>query len=196
MLKSSSNPINPTALVTTFRTLAFSQSAGDGSYVVPAVIEAAFDFDVLGQLTIVTLEAPATITGHFSTNTPKSELTRVEVEIDTAALLNSMMSQVREIVHSAQLRAKAAVKNLLQATLDGKLASCNENGPIVDQYSHTVDSKKRQYNDVRSQPCSGKPSKRPRFEGLSLLTEAARGIDRVVDNLHNRDENRGAWASV
>jgi hypothetical protein len=104
VLAASSNPINPTTIVTTFRTLAFSEHCANGDYIQPLILEVLIDLNILGNVFAVTLEAPGTMRGHFSCDAEEAEpvgLLKVDIQIDTAALLVSMMAQARLAVRKA-----------------------------------------------------------------------------------------------
>jgi hypothetical protein len=104
LLGASSNPINPTTIVTTFRTLASSEHCANGDYMQPLILEIVIDLNVLGNTVAVTVEAPGTVRGDFSCNTEEAGpagLLKVDIQIDTAALLVSMMAQARLAVRKA-----------------------------------------------------------------------------------------------
>jgi hypothetical protein len=107
LASSSSSPINPTTIVTTFRTPEFSERNADGDYILPIIFEAVLDLNILGNTITVTVEAPGTVQGTFSCNVEEAkagasaELLKVDIQIDTATLLISMMSQARMAVRKA-----------------------------------------------------------------------------------------------
>lgn len=119
LLAASSTPINPTAVVTTFRALAFSERVDEGDYILPIVMEAVFDLDVLGHFMTVTIEAPGTIQGSFVGNNHIAgpvELLKIEVQLDTSAMLKSMMTEARSVVRKALVVATEIATNLLHST--------------------------------------------------------------------------------
>jgi hypothetical protein len=104
LLAASSSPINPTTIVTTFRTLAFSERNADGDYILPLVMEAVIDLNILGNIVAVAVEAPGTVLGTFACNAEQAgpaELLKIDIQIDTSALLVSMMAQARSAVRNA-----------------------------------------------------------------------------------------------
>jgi hypothetical protein len=104
LLAASSNPINPTTVVTTFRTLTFAEHFTNGVHIQPLILEIVIDLKVLGNTVAVTVEAPGTVRGFFSCNAEEAGpagLLKVDIQIDTAALLTSMMAQGRLAVRKA-----------------------------------------------------------------------------------------------
>jgi len=105
LLSHSSNPISPTTVVTTFRTLAFSERTEEGTYAIPLIFEAIIDLNILqGNLIAFNVEAPGTIHGNFSCSSEPAgpvELLSIDISIDTTALLQSMMAQARIAVRRA-----------------------------------------------------------------------------------------------
>jgi hypothetical protein len=104
LLAAYSNPINPTTVVTTFRTLTFAEHCSNGDYIQPLILEIVIDLNILGNTVAVTVKAPGTMRGHFSCNMEEegpAGLLKVDIQIDTAALLVSMMAQARLAVRKA-----------------------------------------------------------------------------------------------
>jgi hypothetical protein len=121
LASSSSSPINPTTIVTTFRTLEYSERNADGDYILPLIFEAVIDLNILGNTVAVTMKAPGTVRGTFTSNVEEAqvvglgptELLKVDIQIDTAALLLSMMSQARMAVRKAVGFATVVASHLL-----------------------------------------------------------------------------------
>ena len=106
----SADPVQPTTIVTTFRTLAFCEATDEG-YVLPLVLEVVLDLTILGNLHTVRVEAPGTIEGTFVGG--DSILDSVQVQLDTGALLQSMMKVAREAVRHAVSEAITIVSHVL-----------------------------------------------------------------------------------
>jgi hypothetical protein len=104
LLAASNNPINPTTIITTFRTLDFSEHCTNGDYIQPLILEVVIDLNILGNTVAVTVEAPGIVRGDFSCNAEENGpagLLKVDIQIDTSALLVSMMAQARLAVRKA-----------------------------------------------------------------------------------------------
>jgi hypothetical protein len=119
LLAASSSPINPTTIVTTLRTLAFSERNADGDYIQPLILEVVIDLNILGNTVAVTVEAPGKVQGAFSSNSEEAGLLKVDIQIDTAALLISMMAQARLAVRKAVGFATEVASHVLLSS------SCN-----------------------------------------------------------------------
>lgn len=113
LLKASSNPIKPTTIVTTFRTLASSEHCANGDYIQPLILEIVIDLKILGNIVDVTVEAPGTVRGNFSCNAAEAGLLKVDIQIDTAALLISMMAKARLAVRTAVGFATVVASHIL-----------------------------------------------------------------------------------
>merc|ERR1719253_1950354 len=82
-------------VVTTFRALPKIETQEEALYL-PLVLECTVDVSFLGSIETITFSSPGTIFGIF--NSDDSLLERVEVLLDTVALLQVMMKQARHIV--------------------------------------------------------------------------------------------------
>jgi hypothetical protein len=126
LLSASSSPINPTMIVTTFRTLPFSKCDAVGDYIMPLIFEVVIDLNILGTIVAVTVEAPGTVQGSFSCNSEEAgpaELLKVDIQIDTAALLISMMAQARLAVRKAVGFAAVVAPQVLLASSSSNTVS-------------------------------------------------------------------------
>jgi hypothetical protein len=126
LLSASASPISPTKIATSYRTLAFSGRTEDGAYLVPMEMEIVVNLNVLGHSVSIVLEAPGTIQGHFlcgALHEKPTELLKVELQIDTAAILHSMMREARAVVRSAVGWAYEMSRQLLQPPLRRSLSS-------------------------------------------------------------------------
>lgn len=104
LLAETANPISPTAVVTSFRVLPVQ----NGDQVAPLVMETVIDLNILDHQVTVTLVAPGTIQGTFNSD---GLLTKVEVALDTVALLESMMNQAKIAARRSIIIATGAVSN-------------------------------------------------------------------------------------
>lgn len=105
-------PISPTAVVTSFRILPGCDLTQSGDHVAPLVMETVIDLNILSHLATITFVAPGTIQGSFGSASNRL-LTKVEVVLDTVALLQSMMKQARSTVREAVIIASGVASNLL-----------------------------------------------------------------------------------
>mmetsp|Transcript_23456 Transcript_23456/g.39787 ORF Transcript_23456/g.39787 Transcript_23456/m.39787 type:complete len:544 (-) Transcript_23456:224-1855(-) len=114
LLSMLSAKIEMKSVVTTLRTLPLPQSAyvqeKEADVVLPLLFEAALVISVQGREDNVALRAPGTVAGHFS-KSGSPGLTKVEVRIDTTALLESMVEQARLVVFKAVARATGGVQS-------------------------------------------------------------------------------------
>lgn len=126
LLSASSNPIQPTMIVTTFRTLAFPETNAAGDCVLPLIMEAVIDLTVLGNSISVSVEAPGTIQGSFSPRTTArpgpAGMSTADIQIDTAALLASMMGQARIAARGAIGIATQVAARMLHAPASSSLS--------------------------------------------------------------------------
>lgn len=170
----SCHAIEPTTVVTTFRTLAFSEKSGQGDYVAPLIMEAVMDLKILGGEMVIpiTIEAPGTIQASFvaprHTNTsplsqsqkePASSLLikEVEVVIDTTALLQSMMRQARSAVSQV---LRCATKQAASKMVTAMAAENTENHELVQSV-------------LATQQLPTHPGQSPLLRALSFLSSSA-----------------------
>jgi hypothetical protein len=155
MLSSKASSITPTMVVTSFRTLAFSDHIESG-LVVPLVLEVSIDLDVLGDKVSLRLEAPGTIQGSFKSlnNEGYLTLTNIEVSIDTAALLKSMMVKAKAVVRRAvgiAMRKSTAIVQTIPALSGTTLASQqlerNQSSERLNLFLRTLRRKYNMHNE-------------------------------------------------
>jgi hypothetical protein len=133
LLAASSNPINPTTVVTTFRTLTFAEHRANGDYIQPLIMEIVIDLNILGNTVAVTVEAPGTVRGTFSCNAEEAGPTRllkVDIQIDTAALLVSMMAQARLAVRKAVGFATEVASHILLPSAPNTVSNSSSSSSV------------------------------------------------------------------
>ena len=212
LLSTSANPISPTAVVTSFRVLPVSDRAQNGDHVAPLVMETVIDLEILQQLVSVTVVAPGTIQGAFSTTSSDGMLTNVEVVLDTVAFLQSMMKQARFAVRKAVAIASGIASKIIIATAEadssvganrdenqadsGTNNNNQENGDgsfsssmmppprrLPQAQSSTPDLPKQPQESPSDSRSNASWDDGMREDGLSLLTAAAVGLKRTARTL-------------
>jgi hypothetical protein len=125
----STSPIKPTTIVTTFRPLKLSERNSDGDYILPLILKLVIDVNIFGTILAVAVEAPGTVQGSFAGNT--EQLHNIDVQIDTTALLATMMTQarvvIRKAIHLATQKAFIMLR-LVRAVSSSNLASSSNTG--------------------------------------------------------------------
>jgi len=128
--------VTPNTVVTSFRVVPSANVRNNcfsNQVSVPLAFEAVMDISLLGKLTTVSFQAPGSITGTF--NQQNTLLERVEVELNTIALLEGMMKQARRtvkktIVQGVCISRVLAKEPLLQRLNSNKSASLSRSSSL------------------------------------------------------------------
>jgi len=161
----STNPIKPMSVVTSFRTLShLEQSEISGDYIAPLVAEVVFDLKALGRVVPVKIEVPGTLEGSFvccdgngkvlegeSAVGGTMMLSRVELMIDADALLEAMMAQAREVVRQTIIVATDIASSVVAVAVRQQVRTGSDAGKEEEQ-RHRGDGSKETKEDHPTMP--------------------------------------------
>ena len=179
LLAETSEPISPTAVVTSFRIL----PVHNGDQVAPLVMETVIDLNILDHQLTVTLVAPGTIQGTFNSD---GLLSNVEVALDTIALLESMMVQARIAARRSIIIATGLASNLPVPPMDfassdfiGSVTAAVEASKAAKALSEHADDMQVENvnNTTDSSSMMPPPPRVPQLQGSSKSQTDQRGYD-------------------
>lgn len=192
LLASLKTPITSTALVTSFRVLpSVSKRPPNGDYILPLVMEAVIDLSILDEVVSVKIVAPGTIQGTFGPLPGQDMLSKVEIILDTMALLHSMMKQARCAVRKAVTMFSNIAATLVTQKQESVLPEC------VDSFGR-ADCSSTKTSSSSSKVCSlmPPPLHRPSSKSLSSSLDDIENLPIESSSDNTSTIHNASWGVV